>query len=95
MRLGPGKHLKGLTLFNGLVKPEEVRTILLLRRISAQYRPFSVSSTTSMRYVDATSHVLAVFSTSGQLIVTQEVVRTGARGYADGIAAPSLLLLRP
>jgi hypothetical protein len=28
MRLGPGKHLKGLTLFNGLVKPEEVRTIL-------------------------------------------------------------------
>lgn len=26
MRLGPGKHLKGLTLFNGLVKPEEVYT---------------------------------------------------------------------
>jgi len=25
MRLGPGKHLKGLTLFNGIVKPEEVR----------------------------------------------------------------------
>ena len=24
MRLGPGKHLKGLSLFNGLVKPEEV-----------------------------------------------------------------------
>jgi hypothetical protein len=23
MRLGPGKHLKGLTLMNGLVKPEE------------------------------------------------------------------------
>jgi hypothetical protein len=24
MRLGPGKHLKGLSLFHGLVKPEEV-----------------------------------------------------------------------
>lgn len=26
MRLGPGKHLKGRTLFDGLVKPEEVRS---------------------------------------------------------------------
>ena len=25
MRLGPGKHLKGRTLFDGVVKPEEVR----------------------------------------------------------------------
>lgn len=25
MRMGPGKHLKGLTLMNGIVKPEEVR----------------------------------------------------------------------
>ena len=24
MRLGPGKHLKGLTLMGGIVKPEEV-----------------------------------------------------------------------
>lgn len=24
MRMGPGKHLKGLTLMGGLVKPEEV-----------------------------------------------------------------------
>jgi hypothetical protein len=28
MRLGPGKHLKGLSLFNDVVKPEEVRLIL-------------------------------------------------------------------
>jgi hypothetical protein len=28
MRLGPGKHLKGLSLFHGLVKPEEVGLIL-------------------------------------------------------------------
>ena len=27
MRLGPGKHLKGKTLFNGLVSPEEVRIL--------------------------------------------------------------------
>jgi hypothetical protein len=25
MRTGPGKHLKGLTLMGGIVKPEEVR----------------------------------------------------------------------
>lgn len=24
MRMGPGKHLKGLTLMNGIVSPEEV-----------------------------------------------------------------------
>lgn len=24
MRMGPGKHLKGLTLFDGIVTPEEV-----------------------------------------------------------------------
>lgn len=24
MRMGPGKHLQGLSLMNGLVKPEEV-----------------------------------------------------------------------
>lgn len=24
MRLGPGKHLKGLSLFHGSIKPEEV-----------------------------------------------------------------------
>ena len=25
MRMGPGKHLKGMKLMDGLVKPEEVR----------------------------------------------------------------------
>lgn len=25
MRMGPGKHLKGRKLFNGIVTPEEVR----------------------------------------------------------------------
>ena len=28
MRLGPGKHLEGLSLFNGLVKPEEVGLVV-------------------------------------------------------------------
>jgi hypothetical protein len=37
MRLGPGKHLKGLTLFHDLVKPEEVGLIL-----SPQTDPSSV-----------------------------------------------------
>ncbi|KAN0113423.1 Acyl-CoA dehydrogenase/oxidase, N-terminal and middle domain containing protein [Russula decolorans] len=46
MRLGPGKHLKGLSLFHGLVKPEE-------------------------------------FDYFHELIITQEMIRTGSRGYAD------------
>lgn len=28
MRMGPGKHLKGRTLFGGIVKPEEVSATL-------------------------------------------------------------------
>lgn len=30
MRMGPGKHLKGLTLVNGLIKPEEVRALAFM-----------------------------------------------------------------
>jgi hypothetical protein len=38
-----------------------------------------------MRYVDVTSHHFSrILKESGQLIVTQEMIRTGARGYADG-----------
>ncbi|KAI0267691.1 peroxisomal acyl-CoA-dehydrogenase [Gloeopeniophorella convolvens] len=58
MRLGPGKHLKGLSLFNGLVKPEE-------------YDYFH------------------------ELIVTQEFVRVGARGYADGLLGGKVIGLPP
>lgn len=29
MRMGPGKHLHGLTLMNGLVTPEEVSSVYL------------------------------------------------------------------
>jgi hypothetical protein len=32
MRLGPGKHLKGLTLFGGVVKPEEVSSLGATKR---------------------------------------------------------------
>ena len=31
MRIGPGKHLKGLTLMGGVVKPEEVRILSMLQ----------------------------------------------------------------
>jgi hypothetical protein len=47
MRMGPGKHLQGLKLMNGLVKPEE-------------------------------------FDYFHELIITQELTRSGARGYGDG-----------
>ena len=40
MRTGPGKHLKGLTLMGGMIKPEEARLrlqfylLVLTRRLS-------------------------------------------------------------
>jgi hypothetical protein len=33
MSLGPGKHLKGLKLMNGLVTPEEACPVTLYRRV--------------------------------------------------------------
>ncbi|KAF8674029.1 Acyl-CoA dehydrogenase NM domain-like protein [Rhizoctonia solani] len=48
MRLGPGKHLKGLTLMEGAVKPEE-------------------------------------FDYFHELVITQELVRVGTRGYGDAL----------
>jgi hypothetical protein len=32
MRTGPGKHLKGLTLMGGVVKPEEVKVLFMLQK---------------------------------------------------------------
>ncbi|KAI0072748.1 acyl-CoA dehydrogenase [Panus rudis PR-1116 ss-1] len=58
MRMGPGKHLKGLTLMNGLVKPEE-------------------------------------FDYFHELIISQEIVRCGARGYGDGILGGCVIGLPP
>ncbi|CCO29589.1 Cytochrome b5 Short=CYTB5 [Rhizoctonia solani AG-1 IB] len=48
MRLGPGKHLKGLVLMEGAVKPEE-------------------------------------FDYFHELVLTQELVRVGTRGYGDAL----------
>ncbi|ETW83018.1 hypothetical protein HETIRDRAFT_474137 [Heterobasidion irregulare TC 32-1] len=58
MRMGPGKHLKGLTLMNGLVSPEE-------------------------------------FNYFHELIITQEIVRCGARGYGDGLLGGKVIGLPP
>ncbi|EMD34083.1 hypothetical protein CERSUDRAFT_117593 [Gelatoporia subvermispora B] len=58
MRMGPGKHLKGLTLMNGLVKPEE-------------------------------------FDYFHELIISQEIVRCGARGYGDALNAGCVIGLPP
>lgn len=33
MRTGPGKHLKGLTLMGGIVKPEEVKVSFTLQEL--------------------------------------------------------------
>ncbi|KAI0037722.1 acyl-CoA dehydrogenase NM domain-like protein [Auriscalpium vulgare] len=58
MRLGPGKHLKGLTLMNGIVEPEQ-------------------------------------FDYFHELIITQEIVRTGNRGYGDGMLGGMVIGLPP
>jgi len=58
MRLGPGKHLQGLTLMNGIVKPEE-------------------------------------FDYFHELVITQEIVRCGARGYGDGLLGGKVIGLPP
>lgn len=54
MRVGPGKHLKGRKLFNGVVSPEE-------------YDYFH------------------------ELIITQEVCRSGQRGFFDGFQAGMII----
>ncbi|KAG8699554.1 hypothetical protein FRC09_006547 [Ceratobasidium sp. 395] len=58
MRLGPGKHLKGLTLMDGIVKPEE-------------------------------------FNYFHELVVNQEFVRVGTRGYGDALLSGLVIGLPP
>ncbi|KDQ57209.1 hypothetical protein JAAARDRAFT_178819 [Jaapia argillacea MUCL 33604] len=58
MRMGPGKHLKGLKLMGGVVTPEE-------------------------------------FDYFHELIITQEIVRCGARGYGDGLLGGKVIGLPP
>jgi alkylation response protein AidB-like acyl-CoA dehydrogenase len=56
MRMGPGPHLKGLTLMNGAVEPEE-------------------------------------FDYFHEVIVTQEMTRTGTRAFNDGNLGGMLISL--
>jgi hypothetical protein len=42
MRMGPGKHLKGLTLMNGLVKPEEFNYFHEVCRVNGTLRLFLI-----------------------------------------------------
>lgn len=65
MRMGPGKHLQGLTLMNGTVTPEEVGFMRIVFQIGSHKFQFDYFH---------------------ELIITQEFVRTGNRGYGDGKA---------
>ncbi|KAG8747354.1 hypothetical protein FRC10_001533 [Ceratobasidium sp. 414] len=62
MRLGPGKHLKGLTLMGGIIKPEEASP------------PFNYFH---------------------ELVITQELVRVGTRGYGDALLSGLVIGLPP
>ncbi|KAG9005111.1 hypothetical protein FRB93_009981 [Tulasnella sp. JGI-2019a] len=66
MRLGPGKHLKGLTLMGGIVKPEE-------------FDYFHEASS----------------KPSTDLVINQELMRSRARGYADGLQGGMVIGLPP
>ena len=50
MRTGPGKHLKGLTLMGGVVRPEEVKVLSMLQEQITDLE-FVTSSTIFMRWV--------------------------------------------
>lgn len=84
MRMGPGKHLKGLELMGGIVKPEEVRTPSIIVLFNMLKDPFR-STIISTRYVFTVMHLRREeINIRPQMIITQEFARCGKRGYGDG-----------
>ena len=84
MRLGPGKHLKGLSLFNGLVKPEEVGLVVFFLEMVFMMFLLPVRLLPRGGWTFTWGIASYVLRASEQLIITQEMIRTGARGYSDG-----------
>lgn len=71
MRLGPGKHLEGRILMGGIVKPEEVSLPCEGSQWICTQRP--------IRHIQ--------FDLFHECIIWQELARTHARGYNDGLGA--------
>ncbi|KZT19810.1 acyl-CoA dehydrogenase NM domain-like protein [Neolentinus lepideus HHB14362 ss-1] len=81
MRMGPGKHLKGLKLMGGIVEPEEFD---YFHEVNPIYCAKTIALTSDGARPPTT-----------QLIITQEVVRCGARGYGDGLNSGAVIGLPP
>lgn len=81
MRMGPGKHLKGLTLMGGIITPEEVRLCNDLTR--------------ARDHVENAPLRLRQFDYFHELIISQEISRCGARGYGDGLQSGCVIGLPP
>ena len=81
MRMGPGKHLKGLTLMGGIITPEEVRLCNDLTR--------------ARDHVENAPLCLQQFDYFHELIISQEISRCGARGYGDGLQSGCVIGLPP
>lgn len=79
MRMGPGKHLEGKVLMDGIVKPEEV----------------SYHSVIRLQLLIADTSFIHKFDYFHELIITQEFVRCGARGYGDGLLGGKVIGLPP
>lgn len=71
MRLGPGKHLEGRILMGGIVKPEEVSPP---HKISV-----NIYTQRQIRQIQ--------FDLFHECIIWQELAKTHARGYNDGLGA--------
>ena len=96
MRLGPGKHLKGLSLFNGLVKPEEVSLVVFfLEMVFMIYFLLPVRLLPRGGWTVTWESQATFLRASEQLIITQEMIRTGARGYSDGTNQSLLVSIFP
>src|ERR1700722_10472179 len=95
MRMGPGKHLKGLTLWNGLVKPEEVCFSLLTHDFAALSSPLTSSSLITFTRLGSLLVSLVQLIDYTQLIIMQELTRHGARGYGDALLGGKVIGLPP
>lgn len=88
-RIQPGPHLKGLTLMGGIVKPEEFdcacasprRRLAPPRCAAADHHSNPCESLPPPDF--------------HEMVITQEIVLCGARGYGDGLGGGNVIGLPP
>ena len=88
MRLGPGKHLKGVNILDGVIKPEEVCRASF--RFIYCVLTYELSLTTSTRCA-VNRHGKTTIADPVQLIYHQETCRFGTRAFNDGMLVSCFL----